>query len=362
MRLRSALMLSIVTAISAIPLWLAPAQAACKSGSGPDYRGRNLTRVENLPRDLSCANFTGAKLDGVDLSQYRLERAVFKDASLKEVEMGQAQLNYADFRGADLSDADLLQAKLEHADLSGADLTRATVTQAELDDAKLVGATLHDAELGQVDARRADFTRATLTRTDLSQGTLLNAVFTDANLTGADLTQAKLKGAGFTGADLTGASLIQAQDADFTGSKGVDGEEPPVPDEPEPDPEDTGKPVAAEESAVGRKERPTGVLLVIVAAAVLGVVLLTWAGYRRRRSVADRKRQLVAADLVQLGEEIDTLDFDVRFRFGDDEDYRYAVDAYTAARSAMDSGDLAVAAEAVQHARYALERVRFKSS
>ncbi|MDV2425672.1 MULTISPECIES: pentapeptide repeat-containing protein [Corynebacterium] len=61
---------------------------------------------------LNCANFSGANLEGADLSNAVLIKAKFDDANLKNANLQGAilelaQLGGADLRGADLSNADL---------------------------------------------------------------------------------------------------------------------------------------------------------------------------------------------------------------------------------------------------------------
>ncbi|GII05267.1 hypothetical protein [Planobispora takensis] len=58
------------------PALCSPAGALCEPGSGQRYAGWGLTTVKDFPDDLSCADLTGVKADGVDLISVRLDRAM----------------------------------------------------------------------------------------------------------------------------------------------------------------------------------------------------------------------------------------------------------------------------------------------
>ncbi|GAA5043483.1 uncharacterized protein YjbI with pentapeptide repeats [Thermocatellispora tengchongensis] len=362
-----AVLLAVPLAALSLPAHAATAAGApCKPGQGPNYRGKTIAPSTDLPRDLSCADFTGATLDGVELSQRQLAGAILRNASLKEANLRQAHLEYADLRGADLSeadlgqmqadhadlrkavliDADLRQAEFPHADLTEAKLTRAQLTQVNFTDATLVGADLTESTPGQMRARGADFSRASLREAELSQAHMEHTSLKGADVREAEFTQAELDGADFTGALVEGASFIQADEVDLTGAKGtpkgIDALVPTVEQEPEipgdirrTDPYEPTAPVSSGPSA--------GLVLVVLSAIGLLVTGLVWAGAYQRRSRAAAAyaiaRRAAEEDVTRLGEEIDRLDYEFQISgpVGPtaDRDWRYALDAYEAAKNAL---------------------------
>ncbi|WP_204038834.1 pentapeptide repeat-containing protein [Acrocarpospora phusangensis] len=397
--LAAALITVLLGLAMAIMLPAGPAESAarpCAVGSGPNLAGKRFTRVEQLPANLRCATLTNAKLDELDLTQRDLSGAVLRGASLKEADLTQAHLEYADLRGADLTAADLGQlrakqadlrnailidaeagqAEFPHADLRKAVLTRAVLTQATFTNAKLGGADLNQATLGQIKARTADFTGAKLKDVKLGQAALQHAVFKDADLTEAVFTQAELQGADFTGAIIEGASFIQASDLNLTGARG---EGTNVPDdaviapatETEP-PAGDGEPSGGESDTEPARRSSGGLspafIVVLVSAFGLSMTLLVWGltSGRRKRSHATftMARHAAEEDVTRFGEEIDTLDFEMKVNAvsGPSHDWRAALDAYEAAKRALmlarTPGELHAAAVAVHHGRQALHRVR----
>ncbi|MEV7969967.1 pentapeptide repeat-containing protein [Sphaerisporangium sp. NPDC088356] len=367
--------------------------APCKPGSGPKLRGRNFTNGATLPYNLRCADLTNAKLDEVDFTQKDLTGAILRNASMKEADFTQARLEYADMSGADLSDADLGQmhakhatlrgtiltdahggqAEFPHADLTGAIMARAELTQANLTDATLVDADLNEATLGQIEARNADFTRAKLRDAKLGQAKLQFAVFKGANLTKAELVQAELNGADLSGATVEKASFIQADDVNLTGALGTPAN---VPDDAVGS--TSNLPTGSEDAGGTDPLRPLvtrgsgglGLVLVILSGVGLSITLILWGLSHRRR--AERATRFAAArrdaeeDVIRLGEEIDSLDFDYKVNHmttsGVDPDWRRALDAYEAAKQSLNVAQsvpqLAGVAAAVYHGREALGRVR----
>ncbi|MBO3745166.1 pentapeptide repeat-containing protein [Streptosporangiaceae bacterium NEAU-GS5] len=365
----------------------AAAAAPCKPGSGPNLRGKNFTSG-SLPASLRCADLTGAKLDGVDLTQKDLTGAILRNASLTEADLTQAYLEYADLRGADLTEADLGQlrakqadlrkailvdadagqAEFPHADLSGAFLTRAVLTQANLTDAKLVDADLREANLTQVKARTADFTRAKLNGVSATSGSFQHATFVDADLTKGKFTVADMQGADLTGAIVEGTSFTMAQDLDLTGVRGEGSDLPTDAITHEArEPGETGDPINVEPAS--RPDPKLGAMILVVASAVgLVATLLIWGASARRRKREAAYMAVARAqaeeDVTRFGEEIDTLDFDMKVNqvSGPTHDWRIALDAYEAAKRALAVArtryELYGVANAVQQGRAALTRVR----
>ncbi|MEO5875490.1 MAG: pentapeptide repeat-containing protein [Streptosporangiaceae bacterium] len=130
----------------------------CERHSGPALAGQDLTKVAKVPRDLKCANLTGARLEALKLGTiYDLTGADLQKAKLHGTRLDQVDLNGADLRGADLSGAYLVQSDLNGADLRGANLHGADLSQAELK-----GARLDDADLRSAGFDQADLTGASL--------------------------------------------------------------------------------------------------------------------------------------------------------------------------------------------------------
>lgn len=386
----------VVSRVFTAPAKTGALSVPCKPGSGQKLRGRNFTGGATLPADLRCADLTKAKLDEVDFTQKDLTGAILKDASMKEADFTQARLEYADLTGADLSDADLGQmhakhailrgtiltdahggqAEFPHADLTGAIMARAELTQANFTDATLVDADLNDATLGQIQGRNADFSRAKLRSAKLGQARLQFAVFKGANLTKVEFTQAEMRGADLKGATVEGASFIQADDVDLTGALGTPenvpddaiGEPSDLPESDEATDDAGGVPPVAGRG--GGAGGGLGLVLVILSAAGLSVTLILWGlSHRRRLERAARfhaARRSAEEDVIRLGEEIDSLDFDYKVNHMNsgavDHDWRLALDAYEAAKRALNTAQsvpqLAGVAMAVHHGWDALGRVR----
>ncbi|WP_061299699.1 pentapeptide repeat-containing protein [Herbidospora cretacea] len=389
-------MRAVVASLFVLSLALAPATAAhatagpCQKGSGPQLRGADFTNGRQLPSNLRCADLTGAKLDEVDFTQKDLTGAILRNASMKEADFTQAHLEYADLQGADLTSADLGQlrakqadlrkailvdveagqAEFPNADLTEAIMTRANLTQVTLTNAKLVGADLNEATLGQVKGRKADFSGAKMKEATFGQGELQHAVFKGTDLTEAEFTQAELQGADFTGAVIDKASFIQADDVNLSGA-GEGATDVPEDTQYDPPATDTGDDI----SAIPSRNVPPRILgmspaLLIILAGALGLslTLIVWGVSHQRTRRTDANfalaRRAAEEDVTRLGEEIDTLDFDMKVNAvsGPSHDWRAALDAYEAAKQALylarTPEELHAAAAAVHHGRQALHRVR----
>jgi len=87
----------------------------------------------------SCANLSGANLNGADLSYANLSGANLNGADLSYANLRDANLRAANLSDANLSGANLRAANLSDANLSGANLRAANLRGAELDSAKFYG-------------------------------------------------------------------------------------------------------------------------------------------------------------------------------------------------------------------------------
>ena len=100
---------------------------------GASFRDADLTEADFSPLEsgantistvphnmLTSADFTNAKMRGVNLQQGHLDFAVFRDADLRDADLRAAKLNQADFRGADLTGANFAGATVAGAQFTGA--------------------------------------------------------------------------------------------------------------------------------------------------------------------------------------------------------------------------------------------------
>lgn len=77
--------------------------------------------IATVPHNmLTGADFTNAKMSGVNLQQGYLDFAVFRDADLRDADFRAAKLNQADFRGANLAGANFAGAVVSGAQFAGA--------------------------------------------------------------------------------------------------------------------------------------------------------------------------------------------------------------------------------------------------
>jgi uncharacterized protein YjbI with pentapeptide repeats len=205
-----------------------------------DFSGRKLEQL-----DLSGLDFKGARLAGANLYGSDLTTANLARTDLAGAKLDRATLIKADFTRADLSGATILRPTVfstldndrrDAPRFAGANLSAARIVASRLDGVDFRGANLTRVVLGPQDhgwgeeryAQRTvmigcDFTGATLIEANLSNSVLLFAVFRDADLTGAQLQHADLSKADLTGADLTGADLTGAnlEDANLSQVRGL---------------------------------------------------------------------------------------------------------------------------------------------
>lgn len=173
-------------------------------------RGAVLNGARAEASDLRDADLTGASLSlvrflGAQLGGARLTRAFGGEASFSESVL----------RGADLSEAKIPGALFAHADLTAAvfrdaDLRDAVFQGARLEGADFRGADLRAADLSELDLRRVNLDGARLERARLSGSDLEDTVLHEADLNGAALVEACLTGSRWPRADLRGARLVHA--------------------------------------------------------------------------------------------------------------------------------------------------------
>jgi uncharacterized protein YjbI with pentapeptide repeats len=206
-----------------------------------DFSDMDLTRVSFAGRNLTAAQFRGAKLHNIDFAQADLTGADFSDSSasastftgavLRNAKLRRAQLSSlslakGDFAGADMTGAALYGAQLPGADLRRVDLTDANLQEADLSGADLKGARFLRTRMIDANLSETDLSGADLRRIELQGAILRNTKLVGANLTGAYLAglpveqrgpsnvgrwkPADLRGADLTNAILLGADMRQA--------------------------------------------------------------------------------------------------------------------------------------------------------
>ncbi|HWK40011.1 MAG TPA: pentapeptide repeat-containing protein [Hyphomicrobium sp.] len=176
--------------------------------NGIDLSGLDLRRLKLQAARINGTNFAGSDLEGVVLDQAWGLRSDFSKANLKGSSLFATQLMDAKLPGADFSHAriaaDFSRADLRGANFAGANLSADMKNQSMglmrgvFKSSKLEGASFKDANLS-----RAVMEYASLRDADLSGANL-----TGSELAGADLTGANVAGANFNQADVNSTRLI----------------------------------------------------------------------------------------------------------------------------------------------------------
>lgn len=173
-------------------------------------RSRNLAMEleAKFTLELTGAYLRGAVLMNADFSFARMEGVDLRDAKMWEANLSHAHLWHAKLADAILVDADLckaqlLKAELRRANLGGADLTDANLTRADL--SGQAGSYDHDAHtlLFRADLSGTNFTGANLTAAEFP-----GAIFSkETSLMSANLSSADLSSGG--GLEITGLTQEQ---------------------------------------------------------------------------------------------------------------------------------------------------------
>lgn len=115
-----------------------------EGGIRADFRDIDLSKFTTYfsYKNLSCAMFRGANLNGLNIFA--------------------SDFSYASFVGADLRGANLIGVNLSHCDFQGADLRDANLSRCDFknayfQDTDLQGANFHDTDLSYCDFRSVDF-------------------------------------------------------------------------------------------------------------------------------------------------------------------------------------------------------------
>jgi uncharacterized protein YjbI with pentapeptide repeats len=177
----------------------------CEPDAAPElcanFRGAQLEFVDLSQADLSGAILAGSDLTGADLAQAELARANLEDVWSRAVQMYLANLREANLEGADLG-MRWLNLR-EYWGSSTEDRTQAWSAYPLGNLRKKVGDGVYVLDLqGALEGdQNSDF---------YAGSSLIGADLTKAHLRRADLSGAWLMAARFVGADLSGASLVSA--------------------------------------------------------------------------------------------------------------------------------------------------------
>jgi uncharacterized protein YjbI with pentapeptide repeats len=177
--------------------------------------------------DFTKADFTGARLSGVDFSRAILTNAKMQDADLTGANFQDANLNGTDFANADMSRARLVGASViwsnfTNTQMNLVDFTGANLTRSNFMSAKMNGANLRSTKIGAIGTENATKFSPTVLLAwqivnesregrNLSGQDLSTLNLSSANLRRANLTNVKLNYTDMSGANLSGANLNGAQ-------------------------------------------------------------------------------------------------------------------------------------------------------
>lgn len=160
----------------------------------------DLRRVDGREADFSRSDLRGANLDGAFLHMAR-----FQEADLTDVDLGMPiSLSFGP-RDDLLTISQRMPPDLRLADFSGARMSGVNLSGASLEGNRFPGADLTAANLRGAQLRQADFSGATLDRADLRRSLLIGCNFRKATFAKARLNGTDFSGADLTDADLDGA-------------------------------------------------------------------------------------------------------------------------------------------------------------
>ncbi|MBN2735133.1 MAG: pentapeptide repeat-containing protein [Methanomicrobiaceae archaeon] len=122
---------------------------------------KNTTKESVMPESISYLDYSGAYLEGADLSGINAYKAILAGADMRNADLHGAKFTLADLTGADLSGADLIGTKLDYSVLRGANLKDADLSYADLRGADLTNADLTGAVIEGADLRwiKGEYTR-----------------------------------------------------------------------------------------------------------------------------------------------------------------------------------------------------------
>jgi len=162
------------------------------------FGSQNVTSFGNA--DLTDANFSHAKLKGIDFTKAivtrtfwrhaeNLDWALVDDTMLEDIKVRQLVVTGdgqdKNFDRFNLRGINLQEANLADASFMGADLSEANLQGANLADASFMGTDLSEANLQDADLSRTLLVQTQLDQTDLTGATLTGAIIEDWGITGS---------------------------------------------------------------------------------------------------------------------------------------------------------------------------------
>ena len=155
-------------------------------------------------------NFSGRRLQEVDLAGVTAHKRKFKASAL----------NGADFSGADLTGSSFAVSDVREANFDGANLTDCVLSTMDLTNANFNKSILVRTEFNKVNLTGAKFINIKLTDVKLTMSDLRKTIFENCLFKGVDFTYSDLRGVNFAGQSFIGVRFDKAalNDAVFKGS------------------------------------------------------------------------------------------------------------------------------------------------
>ncbi len=155
-------------------------------------------------------NFSGRRLQQVDLAGVTAHKRKFKASAL----------NGADFSGADLTGSSFAVSDVREANFDRANLTDCILSTMDLTNSSYNKSVLERTEFSKVNLTGARFTDITLIDVKLVMSDLRKTIFENCIFKGVDFTYSDLRGVNFEGQTFKGVSFDKAalNDASFKGS------------------------------------------------------------------------------------------------------------------------------------------------
>ena len=185
--------------------------------SGVNIEGMNLSGLKNLQGTF----FSGADMDGIDLSLSDLTHSNFSgviidggnfsEANLKDCRFAGAMLRNVNFERANLTGCDFSGAWLMNCDFSGADLSKTKFAGSKLEKVKVYGAKFSDSDIRGAKISRLDSFQTNYSRSKFGSATLENCsfyqdLFGSSKFIGADLISSYFEAVEFIETDFAEAS------------------------------------------------------------------------------------------------------------------------------------------------------------
>ncbi len=163
-----------------------------KSGYYQNKSKELQTDLDSIDRKLPWANFSHTNFSNLDLSN---------------VEFSISEFEGSEFKNTILTNAKMVFILMNRCDFSGARLDGANMSMCKAVDTKFIGASLISVDLSMSDIRGSNFNMAQLPMANISSSLATDCNFMSANLAGADLSNCALDNSDFSSADLSGVNI-----------------------------------------------------------------------------------------------------------------------------------------------------------